>query len=489
MKKLVALALVCIVSAVCLMILWNVVHVGPSVALIHVHVNNAAEKEITVRIPVKGASFGANKRIIRLDDKDGCNITIPEEDCGLIGINHEFGYLRIITAPGDKIELNITSKTDIVYKGDNAAGHKLFNSLNRQLIQDVENPYENDTIASIIEQKINDKRNEELYRLDALLQAGEIGRFYFDFAKRDIEYYYAASLADAMTSKYYTSKRKNTLLKNDYITTWKRSFQQMPLNSPAAIATENFKYYAGLYYESFSGDFLGEKKLSGIKGNHLANYYIIDKHFTKDVAEYLKAFYIYTRVIQKTYEQSLVDIYQKFTIEYPHSNYIRFIKGDIDSVIAFNKEVQKNSQSNFTIFDGYDKLNSVDELLRSLKGSAYYVDIWSTWCVPCKEEFAYTSALQALLNDKKIKTLYLSIDKSEADKKWRDMINYYKLPGLHVRTNKQLNADLFRRLGKGGQLAIPRYLLIDKDGKIVNDNAERPSDTVRLKHQILSHLL
>ena len=489
MKKLIAVVLVCFVLAICLMTLWNVFPRHRSVAFIHVHVNNAAEKEIAIRIPVNGASFGANKRTIRLDDNNGCDITIPKEDCGLTIISHEFGYIRLITVPGDKIDLDITSKADVVYKGDNAAGHKFFNSLNRQLIQDVSNPYENDTVASVIEQKINDKKNNELYRLDELLQADKISRAYFDFARRDIQYYYAASLVDAMTSKYYISKKRDALLKNDYITMWKKSFQQMPLDSPAAITTENFKYYAGLYYEWFAGDFQGERKLSGIKGNHPANYYLIGKHFTGDVAEYLRAFYIYTRAIQKTYEQSLVEVYQKFAAEYPHSNYIPFIKGEIDSIIAFNQAIEKDNASGFTILAGYDRLNSMDELLRTIKGTAYYVDIWSTWCVPCKEEFAYTSALQSLLKDKNIKTLYLSIDKGEADKKWRDMIKYYKLPGLHVRTNKQLSEDLFRLLGKGGELAIPRYLLIDKNGTIVNDNAERPSDTARLKHQISGLLL
>lgn len=424
-----------------------------------------------------------------MDEKDGCDITIPEEDCGLTVINHEFGYIRIITVPGDKIELNITSKTDVVYNGDNAAGHKLFNSLDRQWIQDVNNPYENDTVASIIEQKINDKKDNELYRLDELLQAGKISRAYFDFARRDIQYYYAASLADAMTNKYYISKKTNTLLKNDYITVWKKSFQQMPLDSPTAITTENFKYYAGLYYEWFAGDFLAERKSSGLKGNHLTNYYLINKHFTGDVAEYLKAYYIYTNAIQKTYEESLVNLYQKFETEYPHSNYIPFIKGDIDSIITFNKAVGGDGGSDFTILTAYDQLNSMDQLLHALKGKAHYIDIWSTWCLPCKEEFAYTSALQSLFKDKNIKTLYLSIGRDEADKKWKDMIKYYKLPGLHIRTNKHLRKDLFRRLGKNGELAIPRYLLINKDGTIVSDNAERPSDTAKLNQQISGLLL
>jgi len=485
-KKNVTIVLSCILLGICLITLLNVLLPQKSEVSIHVHVNNSTQKEITVRLPVKGANFGANRKTIRLNDKNECEIVIPNEDCGLTMINHDFGHTRLITFPGDKIDLNITAKNDISYKGDNAAGHKFFNSLERQLIQDVNNPYKKDTLASIIEQKINDKKNDELARLGQLLKANSIDKAYSDFARRDIQYYYAASMADAMASKYYSHLKSGSLFKEDYATAWKQSFRQMPLDSPDAITTENFKYYAGLYYEWFVGDFLGERKSSGIKGIHRSNYHLIDEHFKGDVAEYLKAFYIYVHVLQKTHEQSLVDIYQQFTCQYPNSNYIPFIKGDIDSIIAFNHAIGKDTDSGFTILTGYDQLNSMRELLHSLKGSVYYVDIWSTWCVPCQEEFAYTPGLQSLLTGRNIKILYLSIDNDQADKRWKELIKYYKLPGLHARTNKLLYKDLFRLLAENHELAIPRYLLIDKNGTIVNNNAERPSDTGKLHLQISS---
>lgn len=486
MKKTTIVLLSCAVLVICGITLMKNVSRQKSGVHIHVHVNNLTQKKITLRLPVKGANFWANRKEINLDEKGECDITLANEDCGLTLINHDFGYVRLITFPGDNISLNITSKTDVVFKGDNAEGHKFFNSLERNLIQDVNNPYENDTVASIVEQKVSIKEHDELVRLDQLLKERKINQAYFDFAARDIRYYYAASLADAMTSKYYSHKKIDTLAKQGYIEAWKKSFRLLPLDSPAAIATENFKYYAGLYYEFYTGDFLGEAKSSGIKGTHQSNYHLINKHFKGDVAEYLKAMYIYVHVRQKTYEQSLVNIYQQFTTQYPHSNYIPFIKSDIDSIIAFNHSIENNTKSGYTILTGYEKFNSVDELLHSLKGKAYYVDIWSTWCVPCKEEFAYMPALNSLLTEKKVEILYLSIDNDEADKKWKDMIKYYNLPGLHVRANKLLYKDLFRRLAGNKELAIPRYLLIDRKGTIVNYNAERPSDTGKLHFQVSS---
>ena len=447
-----------------------------SATIIHVR---TTDTPIIVALPVKGANFWANKKVLTSG-----TLEIPKEDNGIFMIRGDFGNARIITFPGDNITLNITP-SGITFKGSNAAGHQFFNSLDRPLILDVNNPYEKDTVASIIEQKITAKKNKELGSLDSLLKAGSITKAYHDFATLDIQYYYAASLADAMCSKYFKAKRakQDVLFREKFSTLWERSFKVMPLNSPAAISTENFKYYAEIYYTWYTGAFLNGKKLT-----HLSNYASIHEHFDGKVAEYLKAQYIYFNVRQQRYEPSLVDIFQQFARQYPKSNYIPFIKSDIDSIIAYQRAIEKENSTENKFLPHFERINSLAELLDSLKGEAYYVDIWGTYCVPCKEEFKYKSALQQLLTSKNIQTLYLSLDKDEQDESWKNMINYFELSGLHVRANARLRKDLYQQLGEKNVLFIPRYLLVDKNGTIVHRHAERPGDTAKLRLQINNYL-
>ncbi|MCU4166034.1 TlpA family protein disulfide reductase [Carboxylicivirga caseinilyticus] len=74
--------------------------------------------------------------------------------------------------------------------------------------------------------------------------------------------------------------------------------------------------------------------------------------------------------------------------------------------------------------------------------------------------------------------LYISIDRDIYDIRWKDMIKYYNLAGNHIRANAKLKADLRAKLGSFG---IPRYLIINKQGSIVNNDAPRPSNMEELE--------
>lgn len=494
MRRIIVISLLCVFVGMCLVIILNVFVKGQPVALIHIHIRDPSQKEIIVLLPVKGANFWANKKVISLYGQNTCTISVPKEDCGLILIRSDFFVTRIIAFPGDNINLNINppinAKSNIEYKGDNAEGHRLFNSLDRELIADVENSYEQDTSASIIEKKINAKREKELTELSRLSKDGSISKLYADFAKLDILYYYAGSLADAMFIKYYFAnlakerKERDSIVKQEFITEWERSFKVMPLDLPEAIKSEYFQYYARIYYEWLH--YIGNKKTAA--QGHLSNYRLINERFKGKIREYLIAKYIYYYVVQAgRYEQSLVDIYEKFTWQYPQSDYIPFLKDKVDRIMVYQRTKEKDFTLDQKFLSEYKNINSVNELLNALKGSAYYVDIWATWCSPCKEEFRYNPALLFLLKSQKIKMLYISIDKDEADDDWKNMIKYYNLSGIHLRASEQLSKDLNHNLGKNDIFGIPRYLLVDKNGKIVNDNAERPSDTGKLRSQIYRH--
>ena len=63
------------------------------------------------------------------------------------------------------------------------------------------------------------------------------------------------------------------------------------------------------------------------------------------------------------------------------------------------------------------------------------------------------------------------------------MIKYYNLDGYHIRANEKLTKDLTEIIG--GRYGIPRYLLIDENGNIVNKMAEPPSRIELLHNQII----
>lgn len=115
--------------------------------------------------------------------------------------------------------------------------------------------------------------------------------------------------------------------------------------------------------------------------------------------------------------------------------------------------------------------------LDDLKGKYVYVDVWATWCAPCKREIPYLKELDKEYKDKEIAIVSLSIDKMEHKEKWMTMVKDKNLTGIQIMADKDWNSDFVTAYNIKG---IPRFILIDKEGNILDSDAPRPSDP-RLK--------
>lgn len=108
--------------------------------------------------------------------------------------------------------------------------------------------------------------------------------------------------------------------------------------------------------------------------------------------------------------------------------------------------------------------------LEDFKETYIYMDVWATWCGPCIAEFP---ALRKLAKEfENIKFVSISIDRKRDYEKWRGMVVNEKLPGTQLiafNDNEDFNTKYAIR-------SIPRYILIDKKGKIISANTFHPSN-------------
>jgi len=108
--------------------------------------------------------------------------------------------------------------------------------------------------------------------------------------------------------------------------------------------------------------------------------------------------------------------------------------------------------------------------LDDLKGKYVYVDVWATWCAPCKQQIPYLKDLHEEYSDKNIAIVSLSIDKASHKDKWLQMVADEELTGIQIMADNNDFASAYNING------IPRFILIDPEGNIVDSNAPRPSD-------------
>jgi len=134
------------------------------------------------------------------------------------------------------------------------------------------------------------------------------------------------------------------------------------------------------------------------------------------------------------------------------------------------------------ILDKEDPIESLEDLTTRLKGKPIFIDRWATWCSPCIEEFMHSEALYNFLVDNNIEIVYLNSDSELDEEKLFEFIVDYNLRGNHVRLDSTLKADLVNK--EIFIPIIPQYMIVDASGKVIENNALRPSNGEELFNQL-----
>ncbi|HDO28104.1 MAG TPA: TlpA family protein disulfide reductase [Bacteroidetes bacterium] len=135
----------------------------------------------------------------------------------------------------------------------------------------------------------------------------------------------------------------------------------------------------------------------------------------------------------------------------------------------------KTSQSlQVTLYDlgseQYQNL-SLNDILNKYKGKVVYLDFWASWCGPCKREMPYSQKLKKQFKGRDVVFLYFSTDNNA--EKWEKAIKQMHINGINYRANPKVRNEIVREFNLQ---YIPRYILIDKNGKVTDYNAKRPSN-------------
>lgn len=203
--------------------------------------------------------------------------------------------------------------------------------------------------------------------------------------------------------------------------------------------------------------------------------------------DYLLASYINSSILHKEEEisASSMPYYVELIKTNIHDNYTR------EFLLSKMKEMQSSiNERNKIEIAPNSKLqdhalspsNLYSKILKENKGKVIYLDFWGTWCAPCIQQMPYSNRLHAKLAHKNVAFVYLACKSNTGAAE--NIIKKEQLNGQNYILNQE-DYEYFEKLFKIN--GLPRYVLIDKYGKIYSKNATRPQSEKTL--EIINQLL
>lgn len=451
-------------------------------AKLKIKVSNAKDKVLKLQLPVDGTWFYSAADDLVLNGDSSINVEVPVQTTTWVRVN---GWYVIVEPGQTTISFDYAAKDLIPYVDRNMEGVAQFAKRNTEFYQTIARAYyQKDSTAAGLLKLIEHDRLAELKPYKDLMNAKKISLSFF----MEIDHFLKvqANIMEATIPILVFSQTKKLNADLDHM--WKTAYEKTSWDDLQNTFHPNFfyhaDYYAFTYLQYYQALKQGKKLEVKDESTYLKLKYAgFGTSFKGKMREYLMASFLHNEMMQKKFQPELLELFSEFKHEYPASNYSKYIAPQARDIESFLAKKSAGLSAKQKVIAGYQKIDSFEQLLGHFKDKDVFIDVWATWCGPCKEEFKYSKELKEFLDKSDAEMLFISTDKDEVDEQWKTMIKYYNLDGWHVRVNKNLLQDMLNKFWDGKGYAIPRYILVSK-GKVVNADMMRPTDKEKLYSQI-----
>ena len=406
----------------------------------------------------------------------------------IIELSSKYFNIPIYVEPGDSLKINLTEATSDYanyLSGTGAEQNKFLQKFSKQFSDDFNDSLNQiKVLSSTIDAYENFLFKERKAQMD--FAKGDPSRKNYSssfntFIDNEINYHYWKSLfaypiinANSDTKILTVNPLPDIMLEN---------FDKVKLNNDTAMICDSYrdflKYYI-IYSTSKANEF---KKFKDPKVSSDRKYNVAREKLEGNIFLYwLSRFTIeeYLKLPPSTVKGLLVSLKDADVgnIYFSNVNDLCIAKANQPDNIDDQKPAGKIDGSEAGLLD----LKGKPVTFAKLKGKVVYIDFWASWCGPCRKMMPFSKQMHEQLTDKQKKDivfLYISIDADTAS--WRKAMIDLGIEGTHFISPGNWGSKVCRYFNIS---SIPRYMIMNKAGDIVDYNAKRPADPAVLEQLI-----
>ena len=321
--------------------------------------------------------------------------------------------------------------------------------------------------------------------LDSLYNSNLLSKDIFEYYSNRVLYTYYSFLAKEKLLIDDVKHQNIEMIKNDIGSNISLNnaseldFNKIVNNENLGIEYSFYKdffesYYIPKYYEEKTTKITNTyKDFGGTRYEYDLVYDSINQSdfFSREVKEYLLYTYM-DKIAKELPIETVKSYYDKFKNDINNGSYIDLING------RYELDEFKTNKLTMIDYQGYE--HYLEDIIDKNNGKIIYVNFWASWCKPCIDTFEdYESLIIDYRNDD-VEFVNISLEK-DVDA-WKKNSKDYEF--LSDTNNFLLKNYYSSKLIKDNFIHfIPRYLLFDSKGSLINNDAPKP-DTKAIRDLI-----
>ncbi|MAM30146.1 MAG: thioredoxin [Flavobacteriaceae bacterium] len=308
---------------------------------------------------------------------------------------------------------------------------------------------------------------------------------------KDVETFYSKDENVFLANLRSQKNQISSLLGTFQVESFFKTDEKQSLDYDYLLNIQN--YEQSLFYnigEEINATAAFYKPLDAINFRDLGDYnkdpfyrYLIDSHWRKRIDEqtsYEAMNKVYRSIRSNDLRVSmLINFFSKISSSKDKAqDYLKLIKENTSSQ-EFVDMAEKQYNTLSTLKSGdtspnftYKNISGESVSLSDFLGKVVYIDVWATWCAPCIKQIPYIKQLEKDFHGKDIVFVSISVDKKEVFNKWERMVVAKNLTGVQLFADNSFESDFMNTYAVN---SIPRFIIIDRKGNIVDPDAPSPS--------------